>query len=72
MSVRTSTTKMIIFLTSLYVGLLVAFLAYSIAANLLGELSMTKSYIANLTGLVVWASSAFFIGQFIEVKVHEK
>lgn len=72
MSVRKSTTKAIIFATSLYVGLLIAFLAYSIAANLLGELSMTKSYIANLTGLVVWVSSAFFIGQFIEVRVHEK
>lgn len=72
MSIRKTTAKAITFLTSLYVGLLIAFLAYSIAANLLGELSMTKSYIANLTGLVVWTSSAFFIGQFIEVKVHEK
>ena len=72
MSIRRSTTKTIIFLTSLYVGLLIAFLAYSIAANLLGELTMTKSYLANLTGLVVWASSAFYISQFMEIKVYEK
>lgn len=66
-----STTKVIkptiIIVTSVYLGLLLALLAYSIVHNLVGgSESIIKAYISNLSGLIVWAGSGLFIGRFIE------
>jgi hypothetical protein len=72
-----STTKVIkpaiIIATSVYVGLLIALLFYSIVHNVVGgSESLTKAYIANVFGLIVWAASALLIGKFIEEQTARK
>ena len=63
----------IIVATSVYVGMLIAFLAYSIAYGLIGGSdSLVKAYLTNLTGLIVWAGSALLIGKFIEEQTARK
>ena len=64
---------LIIIVTSVYVGLLVGFLAYSVVHNLVGgSESLTKAYISNISGLIVWAASALLIGKFIEEQTARK
>jgi hypothetical protein len=37
-----------------------------------GSESLTKAYIANVFGLIVWAASALLIGKFIEEQTARK
>lgn len=71
-TVKVVRAALIIF-TSVYVGMLIAFVAYSVAYNLFsGSESLVRAYLTNLTGLIVWAGTALLIGKFIEEKTEKK
>ncbi len=63
----------LIIFTSVYIGILLALLTYTLVWPLLGgPYSFVREYFASFVALVVWAVSALSIGSFIEMKTHKK
>ena len=64
-NVRTLT----IVVTSVYIGTLLALLAYALVSPLIGgPYSIIKEYFASFVSVIVWSGSSLMIGSFIDNK----
>lgn len=63
----------LILLTAVYIGSLLAFLAYIWTRGMLGgSYSFVREYFAGFVGLIVWSASSLSIGSYIEKKTQKK
>ena len=59
----------IIVVASVYIGMLLALLAYGIISPPMGgSYSMVKDYFSSFISVIVWAGSSLMIGSFIDNK----
>ena len=59
----------IIVVTSVYIGTLLALLAYALVSPMIGgPYTMVKDYFASFISVIVWSGSSLMVGSFIENK----
>ena len=59
----------IIVVASVYIGTLLALLAYSLISPLIGgPYSIVKDYFSSFVSLIVWSGSSLMVGSFIDNK----
>lgn len=62
----------LIVVTSVYVGTLLAMLAYAIIQPFLGgPYTIVKDYFASFISVIVWSGSSLMVGSFIDNKTHK-
>ena len=59
----------LIVITSVYIGTLLALLAYALVSPLLGgSYSIIREYFASFVSVIVWSGSSLMIGSYIDNK----